>query len=324
MPSLRRKASIVIPLYNESAVFRSLAEALRQAIERELSYDWEVVFADDGSSDGTANKVVEHYGLLGVPVRLVRLSRNFGHQAALIAGIAAATGDAIICMDADLQDPPQLISDFLRKYEEGYNVVYAVRSKRAAPLPKRLAYQVFYRIFSRVAEIPIPLDSGDFGLIDRRVASLIVAMPEKDIFLRGLRSWVGFSQIGIGYTRPERAIGSTKYTFAKLLKLAASAFFGFSLLPLRIATSLGFCAVLISCAYAVFALVVAVFYHSAPRGWASVIGVVSFIGGAQLVSIGILGEYIGRIYRQAQARPLYIVAEQRELTPDLGQVSRSD
>ena len=310
-----KKMSLVIPLYNESAVIGRLFTSLRDAMAAQPAYTWEAVFVDDGSADGTAEHVCAQHGLLPANVRLIRLSRNFGHQAALTAGIAAASGDAVICMDADLQDPPELLSEFVRRYEEGYEIVYAVRSARdAAPL-KRAAYHLFYRLFQRVAEIPMPLDAGDFGLMSRRVARLVAEMPERDIFLRGLRSWVGFRQVGIPYARPERIAGETKYSLTRLLKLAASAFFGFSFLPLRLATSLGFVTVLLSLMYSAFALTAALLYHSAPRGWASVIAVVSLMGGAQLICIGILGEYIGRIYKQTQARPLYIVAEDVMLDP---------
>ncbi|MEN3371118.1 MAG: polyisoprenyl-phosphate glycosyltransferase [Verrucomicrobiota bacterium] len=228
----------------------------------------------------------------------------------------AAKGDAVILLDADLQDPPELIGSFLRKFEEGYDVVYAIRKTREGDASNNFAYKLFYRLFRRVAEIPIPVDAGDFGLMSRKVASLVIAMPESDIFLRGLRSWVGFKQIGIPYERPARAAGATKYSFSKLLKLAASAFFGFSFLPLRIATSLGLITVFLALCYSVFAICAALFFQSAPRGWASVIGVISFIGGAQLVCIGILGEYIGRIYKQTLGRPLFIIAEERELAAD--------
>jgi dolichol-phosphate mannosyltransferase len=308
-------ASIVIPLFNESAVIERLSQALGEAVAAEPAYNWEVVLVDDGSSDGTVAQVRAHHGLAGVRVRLIRFSRNFGHQAALTAGLGAARGDAVICMDADLQDPPELIRDFLRKFEEGYEIVYAVRERREGGLLKKSAYRLFYRLFRRVAEVPIPLDAGDFGLMSKRAAAIIASIPERDIFLRGLRSWIGFRQIGIPYSRPSRAAGETKYSFGKLVKLAASAFFGFSFLPLRVATSLGFVSVLLSLVYCLFALVSALVYNSTPRGWASVVGVVTLLGGAQLICIGILGEYIGRIYKQTQARPLYVIAEEMVLEP---------
>ena len=306
--------SLVIPVFNESAVLPELMARLDALIQSEPGYQWEVVFVDDGSTDETFGKIVAHRTEAGARLRAVRLSRNFGHQAALTAGLLAARGEAVICLDADLQDPPELVSAFLRKYEEGYDVVYGVRKTREGDPRNRMAYKIFYRLFRRVAEIAIPLDAGDFGLMSKAVVALVVSMPERDIFLRGLRSWVGFKQVGVPYERPARAAGETKYSFNKLLKLAASAFFGFSFLPLRIATSLGLITVLLSLLYSIFALLAAVFFNSTPRGWASVIAVISLIGGAQLVCIGILGEYIGRIYKQTLGRPLFIVAEERELS----------
>jgi dolichol-phosphate mannosyltransferase len=308
-----RLVSLIVPLFNESAVIEQLLTRIGSLVESEPVYRWEILFADDGSTDDSVAKIVEHHSKAGAPIRLLRLSRNFGHQAALTAGLMAAQGDAIVLLDADLQDPPELIGSFLRKFEEGYDVVYGIRQTREGDASNNFAYKMFYRLFRRVAEIPIPLDAGDFGLMSKKVASLVTAMPESDIFLRGLRSWVGFRQIGVPYERPARAAGATKYSFNKLLRLAASAFFGFSFLPLRIATSLGLITVFLALCYTVFAICAALFFQSAPRGWASVVGVVSLIGGAQLVCIGILGEYIGRIYKQTLGRPLFIIAEEREL-----------
>lgn len=313
-----RLVSLVVPLFNEAAVIEQLLTRIGSLVESEPGYRWEILFADDGSTDDSVAKIIKHHSKARAHIRLLRLSRNFGHQAALTAGLIAAQGDAVILLDADLQDPPELIGSFLRRFEEGYDVVYAVRKTREGDASNNLAYKMFYRLFRRVAEIPIPLDAGDFGLMSKKVASLVIAMPESDIFLRGLRSWVGFRQIGIPYERPARAAGATKYSFSKLLRLAASAFFGFSFLPLRIATSLGLITVFLALCYSVFAICAALFFQSAPRGWASVIGVISFIGGAQLVCIGILGEYIGRIYKQTLGRPLFIVAEERELAVDPG------
>jgi polyisoprenyl-phosphate glycosyltransferase len=310
-----KSASIVIPLFNETAVLGRLVDSLGTAIALEPAYVWEVVLVDDGSSDDTVAQVHICHQRVGAPVRLIRFSRNFGHQAALAAGIGAAKGDAVICMDADLQDPPELIREFLRKFEEGYDVVYAIRDRREGSMLKKLAYSLFYRLFRRVAEISIPLDAGDFGLMSKRAASIISAMPERDVFLRGLRSWVGFRQIGIPYARPSRTAGKTKYSFGKLMKLAGSAFFGFSFLPLRVATSLGIVTVFCALVYMAFALVSVFFYDAAPRGWASVIGVITLFGGAQLICIGILGEYIGRIYKQTQARPLFVISEEILLEP---------
>ena len=313
MSPTRLRVSLVIPLFNEESMVPLLFEALRTFLAARLHVDWELVLVDDGSRDGTV-AAVKSQKALPVPVRLVRLSRNFGHQCALTAGLQRAQGEAVVCMDADLQDPPEVVDVFLEKYREGYDVVYAVREKREGSLIKRAAYAVFYRIFQRVAEIPVPLDSGDFGLMSRRIASLVASMPERDILLRGLRSWVGFRQIGIPCHRPERVAGEAKYTFRKLMRLATSAFFGFSRLPLRFATGTGALAVCIGFCYGAYALISKWRGH-APWGWTSVILILLILGGAQLVAIGILGEYVARIYEQTRGRPLYVVAEETEIEP---------
>jgi polyisoprenyl-phosphate glycosyltransferase len=309
----RHLISLVIPLFNEGEMVEQLLITLNATISALPQYRWELVLIDDGSTDRTVEQARLHRPKFAASIRLIRFSRNFGHQPALMAGIQNARGDAIVCLDADLQDPPEIISAFLAKFEEGFEIVYAVRQVRVASWGKKLAYKAFYRLFRSVAEVPIPVDAGDFSLISKRAASLMTSMTERDIFLRGLRSWIGFKQIGIPYERPGRSAGETKYSFAKLLNLAGSAFFGFSLLPLRIATSLGLLTVFLSVCYTIFAAGAALLYHNAPRGWASVIGVISFIGGAQLMCIGILGEYIGRIYKQTQGRPLFIVTERCDL-----------
>lgn len=305
--------SLVIPLCDEEEVIEQLFLRLSAMIAGLASYRWELILIDDGSTDRTVEEIKRHRSKFAAPIRLIRFSRNFGHQPALTAGIRAATGAAIVSLDADLQDPPELVSTFLQKFEEGFEVVYAVRTARVEGWAKNLAYKIFYRLFHSVAEIPVPLDAGDFSLMTQRAAKLITSMREQDIFLRGLRSWIGFRQIGVSYDRPTRRAGETKYTFTKLLNLAASAFFGFSLLPLRLATTLGFVTVLLSLGYSAVALGATVFFQNAPRGWASIVAVISFMGGAQLISIGILGEYIGRIYKQTRARPLFVVAEESDL-----------
>jgi dolichol-phosphate mannosyltransferase len=246
-------------------------------------------------------------------VRLIEFSRNFGHQPALLAGLEQSTGEIIIIIDADLQDPPELFSSLIEKHEEGFDVVYATRRTREASLLMRWAYRSFYRFLDAMTEIRIPLDSGDFGLISRRVARLLVEYPDKDLFLRGLRSWAGFRQASVAYDRPKRTAGETKYTFTKLLKLAGSGIFGYSSLPLRFSTILGGFAVMLCMVYGAYAVVGKLVYDSNPPGWTSLVLVVLFLGGVQLISVGILGEYIARIYRQIQPRPHYVVKESRTL-----------
>ncbi len=304
--------SMVVPFLNEEAVLPRLFETLDATLPGLGSYRWELVLVDDGSTDRSVDVIRGASAGFPGDVRVVRLSRNFGHQAALMAGLGQARGEALICLDADLQDPPSLFAKFLNHYAEGHDVVYAVRQTREGSTWKRAAYWVFYRLFKSVSHIRIPLDAGDFGLVSRRVATLVTAMPERDVLVRGLRSWVGFRQIGVPYDRPERAAGETKYSLSKLLRLAASAFFGYSALPLRLATGIGLVSAMLAALYAVYAIIAKLSGHAAPAGWTSLVIVVLFLGGVQLISVGLLGEYIGRIHQQTQARPLFVVAETLE------------
>ena len=251
--SKRVELSILIPCCNEAEVLPALQARLLKSLT-ELGVAWEVILIDDGSADNT-------YELLAAMhhadprFKVVGLSRNFGHQSAIGAGLAFASGDAVGIMDADLQDPPEVLVRAFHKLREGYDVVYAVRRKRKENFVKRAAYALFYRVLTFVAEVSIPLDSGDFCLMTRRVATVLRQMPERNVFLRGLRAWAGFRQIGLEYERPARAAGETKYQFRKLLRLAADGVFAFSLLPLRLATYLGLCALGFSMSAGVFVLI---------------------------------------------------------------------
>ncbi len=308
-PDTRTLVTILVPIFNEKDVISHLIARLSQITAQHPSCDWEIVFVNDGSTDNTVEQVIALTSGFSTPVRVISFSRNFGHQAALLAGLTEARGDAIVILDADLQDPPELITEFLHLFNEGYDVVYGVRRNREGSAWKLWCYHVFYRLFQALAEVPIPLDAGDFGLVSRRVGRYMVAQQEADIFLRGLRSWVGFRQIGVPYDRPSRAAGETKYTLAKLGRLAASAMFGFSSLPLRISTILGMLSLGICIAYAAVVLAGKLLHNASPQGWTSIILVVLFLGGTQLLFIGILGEYIGRIYKQVLQRPPFIVAD---------------
>ncbi len=303
------KISIVIPVFNEEAMITLLLERLAAVVGKLPQYQWELVLVDDGSSDRSVERILAQSSLFPGTVLLRQFSRNFGHQAALLAGLEKASGEAIIIIDADLQDPPEMFATFLEHYRLGYDVVYGVRAKREAGFVMNLAYKSFYKIFQMMANIDIPLDAGDFSLISRRTVRVILQMPERDILLRGMRSWVGFRQIGLPYDRPDRLAGETKYTLTKLVRLASSAFFGYSSLPLRISTTCGLGAVLVGLIYGTYALYGKLIANHNPPGWTSLIIIVLFLGGAQLISVGILGEYVGRIYKQALSRPLYVVAE---------------
>jgi len=305
--------SLVIPFLNEEAVLPRLFLRLAEDLARIPGYRWELVLVDDGSTDSSGTVIRRHRASFPGAVRLVQLSRNFGHQPAVMAGLRASRGDASIILDADLQDPPSVFPAFLQKFRDGYDVVYAVRRNRKESLWKRTAYGTFYRIFRRFADVEVPLDAGDFGLISRSVREQIVSMPERDVLVRGLRTWVGFRQTGVPYDRPERDVGETKYTLTKLIRLAASGFFGYSTLPLRLATWLGLLTAASAMFYGAYILGAKLLGKPVPPGWTSLALLVAFFGGVQLICIGILGEYIGRIYQQVQGRPLYVVGNETEL-----------
>ena len=241
-------------------------------------------------------------------VKAVHLSRNFGHQAALQAGLDRATGKSVVMMDADLQDPPEILHQLIERWRQGYDVVYAQRKNRKEGLLKRAGYALFYRTMRAMAEIDIPLDAGDFCLLDRRVVDTLVSLRERNRFLRGLRSWVGFKQIGVEYERESRHAGVPKYTLRKLVRLALSGYIGFSALPLRAAAALGFLAAVAGFALAVWAIVTKMLDIASPRGWASTLAVVLFVGGAQLFMLGVIGEYLSRVYDEVRQRPIYIVS----------------
>jgi len=305
--------SVIIPIYNESEMIPSLLEKLAEVARGLSRYQWELVMVDDGSSDDSVEKIERERRIFPGGIVVRRFSRNFGHQAALMAGLQKASGEAIIFIDADLQDPPELFSTFLSHYEKGCDVVYGIREQREATAALKLAYKLFYFLFQQMAEVNIPLDAGDFGLISRRTANIIRSMSEQDLLLRGLRCWVGFKQVGVPYARPKRAAGETKYTLRKLMSLAGSAFFGYSTLPLRISTGLGCGAVGLALIYGAYVLYGKITLNANPPGWTSLMLVVLALSGTQLISVGILGEYISRIYKQTLNRPLYVIENDRVL-----------
>jgi glycosyltransferase involved in cell wall biosynthesis len=306
--------SIVIPCYNEAEVLPLLRARLSEALDC-LELAWEAVLVDDGSRDATFPLIMAIHQQ-DPRFKSIAFSRNFGHQAAISAGLAHASGDFVAVMDADLQDPPEILAECLQKLREGFDVVYAVRRKRKEGLFKRSAYALFYRLLKLVADIEIPLDSGDFCVMSRRFVTALCALPERNVFMRGLRAWSGFRQIGLEYERSARAAGQTKYPFTKLLKLAMDGVFAFSTMPLRLATYLGFVAVALSVCLGSFILVWRLIGfqfmgHSAHElpGWTAMVGVALFFGGLQLVILGIMGEYLGRIYTEVKQRPRWVVRE---------------
>ena len=300
--------SIVIPCYNEEEGIRETHRRVSNVMSALEDFRYEIVYVDDGSRDGTMEVLRE---LAADPaVRVVALARNFGHQFAVTAGLASASGDAVVIMDADLQDPPEVVVDMLARWREGYDVVYGVRTDREGETWFKLwTARVFYRLLRRLSETDMPVDSGDFRLLDRRVVDTVVAMPERDRFLRGMVSWVGFRQIGVPYRRAPRHAGTTKYPVAKMLRFALDGIFSFSVKPLRISTHLGFLVAGVALVAIVYALGMRIFTDRWVTGWTALMIAVLFLGGVQLISVGIIGEYVGRVYGETKGRPLYLVRE---------------
>ena len=299
--------SVIIPVYNEEEVLPELYKHLTIIMEQ-LGESYEIIFVNDGSEDKSF-EIMKEMNQKDNRVKIVNLSRNFGHQIAITAGLDYASGDAVMVMDADLQDPPEVLPSFIRKWKEGFDVVYAVRKRRKENIFKRISYKVFYRILRAISEVDIPLDSGDFSLLSRRVVDAIRLARESNRFVRGIRSWVGFRQVGIEYERAERYSGDVKYTLPKLIRLGTDGLFAFSSVPLRIITYLGFAISLLSFIYILYVIAVKLMIDVVPQGWASVMAAVFFLGGIQLTMLGIIGMYIGRIYNEVKQRPLYFVQE---------------
>jgi dolichol-phosphate mannosyltransferase len=300
--------SVVVPMLNEEANLPTLYERLTHVLQSsDVSY--ELVLVDDGSTDRT-HEQIRRLRQKDPRVKYIRLARNFGHQAALTAGLAHARGAAVIAIDADLQDPPEVIKELLARWEEGFDVVYAIRRHRKESVPKRIAYAFFYRLLHRVAAVDIPLDAGDFCLMDRRVVDQLNALPERNRFLRGLRTWVGFRQIGVEYERQTRHAGQTQYSFWKLVRLAVDGLVSFSYIPLRVSSTVGFIVSFGSLLVGLYYLILRLVGHREPAGFAGIIVAVLFLGGVQLITIGIMGEYVGRIFDEVKDRPVYIVSEE--------------
>jgi glycosyltransferase involved in cell wall biosynthesis len=300
--------SIIAPIYNE---IDSLPELYRRvkAVLDTSGETWELILVDDGSTDGSTEKIRE-LAEKDKAVRPIIFARNFGHQVAITAGWDYAIGDAVIIIDADLQDPPEIILDLVKKWREGYEVVYAVRAEREGESWfKKLTAAMFYRVIYSITDVKIPVDTGDFRLMDRKVVDVLKQMKERHRFPRGMSAWVGFRQIGVKYKRAARMAGVTKYPFRKMLRLALNAITGFSYFPLQVATYFGF----VSAGLAILAIPIVIYMRimgsGAFFGQATTLIAVLFLGGVQLISLGILGEYIGRLYDEAKGRPLYIVRE---------------
>ena len=301
--------SLVVPCYNEEQV---IVETNRQLVATLTSLDgvdFEIVYVDDGSRDSTPD-LLREIQAADRHVRVVEFSRNFGHQLAVSAGLEYAAGDAVVIIDADLQDPPEVIPEMVARWRDGYEVVYGMRTDRPGETKFKLwTAKLFYRLINRLSKVQIPIDVGDFRLLDRRVVDVLLSMPERDRFLRGMVSWIGFRQVAVMYRRAERRAGESKYPLFKMLQFAADGVLSFSLTPLRVALWVGFLSIGLAFAGILYALIIRLYTNDWVRGWTSIFTAVLFIGGAQLVTLGIIGEYIGRIYAEVKRRPLYVVRE---------------
>ena len=300
--------SIVVPLYNEEQSIPFLINRLNKLMDT-LVYKIEVVLVDDGSNDATAT-LMQQISFIDDRYQSVFLARNYGHQTALTAGLTCAKAvDAIMLIDGDLQDPPELLEKFYNYYLKGYEVVYAVRNKRKENVIKRYSYFLFYRILKAISYIDIPLDSGDFSLISRKVVDIINKMPEESRYIRGMRAWIGFKQIGVKYEREERIAGNSKYSFKQLFNLAYNGIFNFSEIPIKFISRLGMLTILLSLGYLGITLLKRFLYGTVPEGFTALLFTITLFSGVQLVSLGVIGEYVIRIFFQVKGRPLFIIKE---------------
>ena len=298
--------SIIVPLYNEEKVFDQLIQRLTNVISN-TTFTCEVILINDGSSDNTA-ELIERICLNDNRFTGILLSRNHGHQLAVTAGLANVRGKkGAMIIDGDLQDPPELVSEFYKLLTNGYDVIYAIRKNRKESFFKKLAYSVYYRLQKKISNFNIPIDSGDFSMLSKRVVDNMNAMPEQSRYLRGMRAWVGFKQIGYEYDRDERQAGETKYSWTKLFELAFNGIFNFSDFPVKIITRLGFLTVVFSLMYFAYNIYRKFYYNDVPHGFTATILAIILFSGVQMISLGLIGEYVLRIYNQVRNRPLFVV-----------------
>lgn len=303
-----KKISVVIPMYYEEEVANECYNRMKKNLNELSQYDYEIIFVNDGSKDKTL-EILQDIAKQDKKVKIVSFSRNFGHQAAVTAGLKYITGDCGIIIDADMQDPPEVIKDMIKLWEEGNEVIYAKRKKREGETAFKLfTATMFYKVLNGLSEVEIPKDTGDFRLADRKVIDVINSLPEHNKFLRGLFSWVGFKQVPFEYERKERFAGETKYPLKKMLKLATDGIIGFSTKPLKIIGGIGFISVVISVLILIYALLNCIFsWDVIAKGWTSIMFSMTFLIGIQLMSIWLVAEYISRIYDEAKGRPQYII-----------------
>jgi glycosyltransferase involved in cell wall biosynthesis len=305
--------SIIIPCYNEEEVLLACHSRLMQVFEGYDDTQFELIYVNDGSSDRT-EELLRYLHDAYSHTRVVMLSRNFGHQAAVTAGLTAASGQCVVIIDADLQDPPEVILQMIERWQAGYEVVYGIRETRAGESGFKLrSAKLFYRLINKLSDVEIPLDSGDFRLLDRRAVNALLAMPERHRLLRGMSSWIGFRQFGLKYDRAARFAGTTKYPLRKMLNLALDGIFSFSTVPLRSVTVLGALTAAVAAAGMVYSLVIRLFTPNWVAGWTTLILAILLASGVEMFCFGILGEYIGRIYTEIKQRPLFVVREMLEV-----------
>ena len=305
-----KKISVVVPMYYEEEVAKECYTRLKNVLEKIENYNYEIIFINDGSKDKTL-EILKEIAEENKNVKIISFSRNFGHQCAVTAGLRYVTGDAIVIIDADLQDPPELIPEMIKLWEDGNDVIYGKRKSREGESRfKLLTASMFYKTLNALSDVEIPKDTGDFRLVDRKVVEVINSLPEHNKFLRGLFSWVGFKQKAYEYERKERYAGKTKYPLKKMLKLAQDGIFSFSIKPLKIVGAMGILSVIISIMLFVYAVLSYAFdWNNLVPGWTSLMVTMTFIGGMILISLWMIGEYIGRIYDETKRRPEYIIDE---------------
>lgn len=308
MQTEQQLLTIVVPVFNETEVVDACYERLTQVAGSLPGFSYEIVFVDDGSTDDTYRRLQDIAGR-DSHIRVIKFSRNFGHQMAITAGIDHARGDCVVVIDADLQDPPEVIPEMVSKWQEGYDIVYGVRDRRAGEGPLKLATaSAFYRILNALTKIEIPVDVGDFRLLSRRAARQLSGLRERDRFVRGLTSWIGFRQTGVRYQREKRLAGETKFPYRKMLKFAFDGITSFSTVPLKLAMWLGYAASFLAFIY-LASVFVQKWLGATVQGWATIMVALLFLGGVQLICIGIMGEYLGRMFNELKQRPLYVVEE---------------
>lgn len=306
---MKRTVSYIFPMYNEAENVSILYKTMSSLLDKNAGYNYEIIFVNDGSKDNTLAKLLSLQKIDG-RIFIINFSRNFGHQIAVTAGLDYATGDAVIIMDSDMQDPPKVSMELIKKWEKGYEVVYAQRRTRKDGAFKKLTASIYYRVLDRLADINIPKDTGDFRLLDRKVVDSLKTFHERNRFLRGMVSFIGFKQTAVLFDRDERHAGKTGYPLKKMLKFAVDGILGFSSAPIKFMSKLGFLMSGASFLGILYALVEKAFYTTTTvPGWTFIVIAVLFVGGIQLIMLGVLGSYIGRIYSEVQGRPLYIVSD---------------